>query len=51
MRPGASAREEAWGKDSGNAAHKGVKVLAERKTRRELCSKWQPPSPADSGQA
>lgn len=28
--------EVAWGRDA--ATHRGVKVLAERKTRRDLCS-------------
>lgn len=44
-----STREEAWGRVT--AAHRGVKVSAERKTRRDLCSKWQLPNSADFGRA
>lgn len=44
-----STRAEAWGRVA--AAHKGAKVSAKRKTRRDLCSKWPLPNAADFGQA
>lgn len=44
-----SRREAAWGRDA--ATHGGVKDSAARTTRRDLCSEWQPPNSAGSGQA
>lgn len=49
--PGARKEQhEGGGRGEDPAAHRGVKVPAE-KTRRGLCSKWQSPNSADFGQA
>lgn len=43
-----STEAAAWGRDA--VAHGGVKASAEGKTRRDLCSRWQLPNSAASGQ-